>query len=233
MAGDDNQPKVVTDAERWDAVHQQISRGDEAHSNYAEDKEKLFPRTSMIAELGGGTGSDALHFLRQGHSVVILDISQYALAVARERANKENLADRLATQVTDFGMHQMPIKDGSVDIVYSRISLNYFDAEHTKNLFADIYRMLKPDGKAYLSLKSPDDTKEMEYLENVGVLYEPNVYIENGQLRSRFTKEQLEIMLQSAGITDFQVSPLKEPLKGMEDTGRVLYLNEVIIHKKK
>jgi ubiquinone/menaquinone biosynthesis C-methylase UbiE len=232
MSSDDIQPKVTTDAERWDAVHQKISKQDEAHSHYAEEKEKLFPRSSMVAELGGGTGSDALHFLRKGHSVVILDISKYALAVAMERAGKENLSDRLATQYTDFGMHQMPIKDESVDIVYSRISLNYFDAEHTKNLFADIYRMLKVGGTAYISLKSPEDEKEMEYLENIGVVYEPNVYIESGQLRSRFTKSQLEVMLQSAGIKDFKVNPFKEPLKGMEETGRLLILNEVIIRKK-
>jgi ubiquinone/menaquinone biosynthesis C-methylase UbiE len=220
------------DAKRWDALHKKIHSEETVPSLYAREREKLFPRGSLIVELGGGTGADAVYFLQNGHSVVILDISDFALKVAQDRAKEHNLQGKLAVKKVDFGLHQLPIKDGSVDIAYSRISLHYFEASHTVKLFQDIYKMLKPNGKAFLTFKSPDNKEEMEYLENVAVEFEPNVYIENGQLRSRFTSEQLKTMLDQAGISNFEVRPHQEQLVA-EKLGHhpVLFLNEVVITK--
>lgn len=35
--------------------------------------ERTLPRVSTIVDLGGGTGADTLHFLRQGHKVHLND----------------------------------------------------------------------------------------------------------------------------------------------------------------
>ena len=221
---------MIADDIRWDEYHKKIHHPEELHSNYAEEKEKFFPRGSMIAELGGGTGADALYFLKKGHSVVLFDISEFALKIAKEKSVKVGLSEKLATRKVDFGLHQLPIKENSIDIVFSRISLNYFDAEHTKKLFRDIFFVLKPGGTAYLTFKSPDDINEIEYFKNAGYEYEENVYIENGQLRSRFTKAQLEKMLSGAEIASFDVNSINEVLKanGHQTT---LRLNEIVIRK--
>lgn len=223
---------MIDDAARWDLVHKKIYQEGEWHSKYAEEKEKLFPRSSTVVDLGGGTGADAMFFLQNGHSVVVLDISEFALAVAQEKAKKLNFSERLVVKQTDFGLHPLPLKDASVDAAYSRISLNYFPADQTTLLFKDIYRILKPGAKAYLTLKSPDDEAEMEYLRKTAVEYEPNVYIENGQLRSRFTVEQLKNMLREAGISNFQVNPYREPLAPKEGGHHPeLLVNEVVFTK--
>lgn len=223
----------LDDVKRWDAIHQKTYQEEEAPSFYALEKEKLFPRNSLIVELGGGSGNDALYFLKQGHSVVILDISEFALKIAKDKAASLQVGSNLAIRQVDFGLHKLPITDSSIDIGYSRISLHYFDADHTSKIFADIYKMLKPGGSAYLTFKSPEDKKEMEYLQNTAVLFEPNVYIENGQLRSRFTKDQLEAMLLNAGIQEGQVIPYREELpRDSSENNPVLYLNEIIFNKK-
>jgi len=180
----------MDDATRWDQIHQKNYKDDENHSVYAEEKEKLFPRGAMIVELGSGTGADAVYFLKQGHSVIAMDISAFALQKLEERAEKEGLSKKLKTFQVDFGLQDIPIKENSVDVVYSRISLNYFGARQTTKLFRDIYKILKPGGTAFLSFRSPDDVNEMEYLERTSTLYEPNVFIEGDMLRSRFTVEQ-------------------------------------------
>lgn len=222
---------MIPDEVRWDEYHKKTHNPEEPHSLYAEEKEKLFPRGCLVVELGGGTGSDALYFLKQGHSVVILDISEFALKTATERAAKENLGQRLATRQVDFGLHQLPIKNSSVDVVYSRISLHYFGTKHTTKLFGDVYHILKPSGTAYLTFKSSEDVAELDYLRNVGVEYEENVYIENGQLRSRFSTDQLKNMLTSAKIPGFEVNSKKETLRDYTGYESTLLVNEVIIKK--
>lgn len=222
---------MIHDAKRWDAVHKKLYREDEWHSKYAEDKEKLFPRSSVIVDLGGGTGADALYFLKKGHSVVLLDISEFALRVSQEKAKKQDMIERLVVRQVDFGLHDLPVKDDSVDVVYSRIGLNYFPEDRTVKIFGDIYRILKPEGKAYLAFKSPDDVNEMEYLQKTAVEYEPGVYIQNGQLRSRFTKEQLEQLFRQAKIANFSVSPYSEKLEA-DDHYQQLFLNDSLITKK-
>ena len=223
----------ITDSVRWDVIHQKTHKPEELHSHFAEEKEKLFPRGALIVDVGGGTGGDALFFLQQGHSVVLLDISPFALKAATEKVKSYNLLEKFVARESDYGLHALPVKENSVDVVYSRISLNYFDAEHTARLFKDIYRILKPGGKAYLSFKSPEDVEEMEYLEKMTVVYEPNVFIENGMLRSRFTADQLRDMLVKAEIANFQVTPFEEEIgTRREDHQQTLYLYEVFFAKQ-
>lgn len=224
---------VIDDKLRWDLIHKKTHKGPEVpHSHYAEEKEKLFPRNSLVVDIGGGTGEDAAYFLNQGHAVVLLDISTFALQKASEKAKSLNLSEKLVTRQTDYGLHALPIKDSSVDVIYSRIALNYFDAEHTARLFHDINRILKPKAKAYISMKSPDDRDEMEYLEKMTVLFEPNVFIENGMLRSRFTIEQLKAILNSAGITNADVHLFDEEIGDRrEGHKQILHLNEVVFAK--
>lgn len=224
---------MLDDTKRWDIIHQRTSQDDDRHSVYAEEKEKLFPRGSIVVDVGGGTGDDALYFLKKGHSVILLDISDFALKVVQKKAKDAGLDKHLVAHKVDFGLHRLPLKQNSADVVYSRISLHYFPKEETIEILKTIYETLKPGGSAYLTFKSPDDTEEMEYLTNNAVVYEPSVYIENGQLRSRFSVEELKEMLNELKIADFQVHPYKEAIgvKGKEHR-QVLLLNEVNFTKK-
>lgn len=225
---------MISDSERWDIIHQKGFAEDQPHSSYAEAVEKLFPRASLVVDIGSGTGEDALYFLSQGHSVIALDISKFALEALIKKAEQKGFSQKIVVKQTDYGLHKLPIKDMAVDIVYSRISLNYFDAEHTARLFSDIYRTLKVNGKAYLTLKSPNDPTEMEYLTESTVLYEPNVFIENGMLRSRFTIDQLKEMLQNKSqINNYSVRYFEENIekKGLGH-GPILHVNEVSFTKE-
>jgi ubiquinone/menaquinone biosynthesis C-methylase UbiE len=222
---------MIHDVKRWDAYHKKIYDDTEKHSRYAEEKEAMFPPGGVVVDLGGGTGADALYFLEKGHSVVIFDISEYALQVAREKAVRHNLASKLVAQQVDFGLHQFPLKDNSIDAAYSRMSLHYFPTDQTIKIFADTFRILKPGMKAYLTFKSPDDKDEYEYLQNTASLYEPNVFISNGQLRSRFTQDELKAMLSEAGVRNFQVNPITEDINEPGQKLKPVFLNEIVFTK--
>ncbi len=223
---------MADEAKLWDIIHQKTYKADDPPSEYAEKVEKLFPRNSLVADLGTGTGADALYFLKNGHSVIALDISEFALKKLQEKVKSTNLSDRLVVIQVDFSLQPLPLKDSSIDIAYSRISLNYFTFEQTGIIFKDIYRSLKSGGKAFLTLKSPDDVEEMRYLEKTASYCEPNVFIKGSTLRSRFTQEQLKEILNSVGI-EGKVTPLKENLrKKGEELNPILYVNEVTFEKR-
>ena len=224
---------MLDDTKRWNIVHKRThEEGDDGHSVYAEEKEKLFPRGAVVCDLGGGTGDDALFFLRKGHSVILFDISDFALKVAQKKAKDEGLEKRLVAKQVDFGLHELPLNNDSVDAAYSRISLNYFPTEETVDIFSAIFKSLKQGGNAYITLKSQDDEEEMEYLRESAVEYEPGVYIENGQLRSRFSIDELKDMLAKAGISNYQAHPYKEQLgPDKKDHRQILLLNEIVFTK--
>ena len=110
------------DSARWDMIHRRLNdEGNDHHTIYAEEKEKLFPRSSIVCDLGGGSGADALYFLKMGHQVVLLDISTFALKEAEKKAKIAGFRNKLITRQVDFGLHTLPLKDSSIDVVFSRI----------------------------------------------------------------------------------------------------------------
>jgi len=222
---------MIDDVARWNFIHQKTHSPELSHSKYAEEKEKLFPRNCLVVDLGGGAGFDALYFIKQGHSVVLFDISDVALALASQKAKDLGMGEKLVTRQVDFGLHNLPVKNESADTVYSRISLHYFESAHTLKIFKDILRILKPGCSAYLTFKSPKDTAEMERLKKTATLFEPNVYIENGLIRSRFTVDQLKDMLKQCGITNCEVKEYEEELAGSDLQKHTLLLNEVVFTK--
>jgi ubiquinone/menaquinone biosynthesis C-methylase UbiE len=131
------------DAQRWDNIHSQLTKEDQKPSEYAKRVEKEFARGSMIADLGGGTGADAVYFMLNGHSVVVLDISEIAVTTTQKLAKINKVDNLLKSKQVDFTFQNLPLDDSSVDIVYSRISLNYFTALRTIEILKDIHRVLK------------------------------------------------------------------------------------------
>lgn len=217
---------MIHDVKRWDSFHQQsVKESELAASKYAQEKELQFPQGCVVVDLGGGTGEDALHFLKKGHRVIVFDISEFALKHAQDVASKHKMENRLAVKQVDFGLHKLPLKTNSVDIIYSRNSLNYFGRRQTALIFKDIHGVLKNGGVAYIALRAPDDVKEMKYLKENATEYEHEVYIDGKNLLSRFSVKTLKEILKSAEITNFEVNPYKE------EGSQTMYLNEVVIRK--
>jgi len=219
---------------QWNNDHRQIPK-DKEHSKYAQEKEQLFPRNATVADVGGGSGADAIYFLSRGHNVFLVDISDYALRAAEEKAKARKLKDKLRTFQVVLGEEAIPFKDNSLDAVYSRMALMYSQANGTTQIFKEVYRTLKPGGRAFITVKSPDDEKEMEFLESNWQKLEPGVYQKGQKTKTLFTKEQLEGMLQEAGIANFTVKTYVEDLSGRTDkvqSGNLnLLLNEILIKK--
>lgn len=193
----------------WDISHEKHPDKRQP-SEYAKDKEKSFPRHSTVCDLGGGDGADSLYFLEKGHKVFLFDISPVALEKADKKVKESNFTNNFSTGLIDLATDAIPQENDFFDVVYSRLSLHYFDQVRTGEILKDIHRVLKTGGVAYIAVKSPDDKKEMEFLEDNNEKIEEGLYSGDGMLKSRFTKEQYKAILEKAGVENFEIHDYEE-----------------------
>lgn len=210
---------------------------DKDPSAYAVEKEQLFPRQATVCDLGGGSGADSLYFASKGHTVKLIDISDVALDRAKSAAENKGLATALETYQANLDEATIPPQSDTCDVVYSRLALHYFGSETLAKLFTEVNRVLKDSGKAYITVKSPDDTAEMDYLKKQATEVEDGVFDEAGYLKTRFSTEQLKAVLVNAGIPEANssVQQYTEDLGGRKDKVKSgnsqLTVNEIVITK--
>lgn len=173
---------------------------DKDPSAYAVEREQIFPRHSVVCDLGGGSGADSLYFAAKGHTVMLVDISDTALDRAKKAAEVKGLENSIKKFQADLSEANIPLQSDACDVVYSRLALHYFKSDTLSKLLVETYRILGAGGKAYLTLKSPIDKAEMEYLKQQANELEDGVFEEDGYLKTRFSIAQLETIIDKAGI---------------------------------
>ena len=115
----------------------------------------------LILDLGSGTGfcTAALSRRYKKARVMALDIAPSMLQQARNKLSRMekffNNRQRFVCADADY----LPLKDQSVDLVVSNLTLQWCpDLDQT---FAEIRRVLKPDGLFMFSTLGPDTLKEL------------------------------------------------------------------------
>lgn len=200
----------------WNQSHKKIPR-DKISSVFARDNEKLFPRSCVVCDLGGGTGSDALYFLEKGHVVWVVDISKLALKIVVEKSNELKLKQNLTTVQVSFSENFSELPSEKFDVVYSHLALHYFSREQTLKILMQIRRILKKDGNCFISIKGAEDLKEMDWLKNNSVETEEGVFNDHGKIKSRFTIKQWTDMIKDVGISNYTVKTYIEDFSGRND----------------
>lgn len=219
----------------WNKSHEGHPK-DRLPSNYGIDKEKSFPKNSVVCDLGGGDGADSFHFLKQGHLVQLFDVSDSALNTATKRSLRDGFENKLITTQIDLAKDQISVEDNFFDILYSRLSLHYFSKTRMVEIFKDIFRVLKVGGKAYIVIKSPDDKREMNYLKSNSKETEEGLFTdEEGMVKTRFSKHQYKNILEESGIKNFEINDYVEKFGDQKtyvksNASELLYI-EIIIKK--
>jgi len=106
-------------------------------------------RSGHVLEVACGTGNLGLEWLRktQDTTLVQLDLSPDILKKAKQNAKEYGLGHRVAHIVADA--HKMPFKDDTFDGVFSHFSLHEW--YEPKEVFDEIYRVLRPEGRYYIT----------------------------------------------------------------------------------
>lgn len=220
---------------KWNASQAKLPDNKE-HSHYAEDQIKILKPNSIICDLGGSIGADAIFFAGKGHDVYLYDISEKALERARQRAKNQNLD--ISTVQADFGDENFSLPKGRFDLVFSRLAIHYFRTDILIRILNIIYDSLKIGGIAKITMKSPLDEAEMKFLKSNAEEIEPGVFEENGFIKTRFSLDQLEQILGSTNIPkeNYSVKTMQENFEDKVDqtkSGNTIFvLNEITIVKR-
>jgi SAM-dependent methyltransferase len=150
-------------------------------SIFVQDAKGYFPPSGKVLELGCGAGQDGLWLAVQGYEVVQTDFIDGMFPAIRDKAAK--LGVQTALRQLDI-RNLSDLGDDSFDIVYSHLSLHYFDHKTTKEIFAELHKILRPGGVLAALFNSISDPEYLEAREKI----EPH-YVQVGDIKKRFLDE--------------------------------------------
>lgn len=166
-------------------------------TGFAQEAYKIISKNNLnsILDLGCGSGGDSIYFQKMGLVVTAIDRSEVAIKKLKSESNKVN-AIKIDIADLDF-------PNNSFDVVYSHLSLHYFNDETTSDIFNRIYRILKPNGYFFVKCRSVKDKRYGQ-----GNEMEKNVFFSE-HIRHFFTENYMDKKLKSfevVSIKDIQSS---------------------------
>jgi len=101
-------------------------------------------RQVRILDIGGGNGKTSIHFVKQGHSVTLVDYSAAMLAEARIAAEEQGVGDRISFVQADAGEAQELFAGGAFDLVLCHLMVHF--TPDPRDLLRKICTFLVPGG---------------------------------------------------------------------------------------
>ncbi len=193
---------MINQNKLWNKYHSKgnIRRYSKEPTIFAQEVIKNISPGSKILELGCGAGNDSVYFANNGHFVTATDFSNVVIV---ENSNLYVDVKNLKFQVLDISK-EFSIKDNSYDVIYARLSLHYFTNSTTQQIFNEIYRVLKPEGKICFMCKSVKDSIYGE-----GIEIEKNMFERKGHIRHFFSEEYIHNLLKNK----FEIEMMKNDTK--------------------
>lgn len=160
---------------------------------------KYNPKT--ILDIGCGRSRDPIFFAKKGIQVTATDISGNRIKAIKDFAVNSKL-ENIQFVVKDT--KNLKIKKEYYDVVYSHLSLPYFDQKSTKTIVNKIYNGLKHNGFLFIKCKSiadPDFGK--------GKKIDVRTFDKNGHIKSFFDIDYMKELLNRFKIIRIRRSSAK------------------------
>ena len=120
---------------------------------------RTFPRDEAasvsLLDAGSGTGRHGLFAAAEGYRATVVDFSAVAVteAVTVATCRRLSLVGVVAT------LDRLPFAENSFDGVLSYAVLYYLPYERLRTAVAELHRVLKPGGRAFVMIKSAGDSR--------------------------------------------------------------------------
>jgi ubiquinone/menaquinone biosynthesis C-methylase UbiE len=140
-------------AEEYDKPEYIEAHGYDELYDYITDKiewhyiEKYLPNKGLVLDAAGGTARLAIPIAKKGLDVVIIDVSEGMLKVAREKIRSQDLENRITLRQGDI--HEINYPDNHFDFVLAQ-GIEY--CPNLEQVVAELARVLKPS--CYLELSA-------------------------------------------------------------------------------
>lgn len=119
-------------------------------------------------DAGCGTGTDAIFLAKNGFEVSAIDISEKAIEIAKNKAEKEGVSvDFVVGDVLN-----MPFKDETFEFVNDNGCFHLLDKSKWNSFVKEVHRVMKPQGKILMkcfSDKEPENPKILYRLSKVDI----------------------------------------------------------------
>jgi len=104
-----------------------------------------------VLDLGCGDGKYSMVFAKSGAKVTGIDASEHQIRIAKDKNRHKNI-EYFHQDATDISN----IKNSSIDIVFMNMVIPDLDSrEKLENIFLEVSRTLKPEGRVVLSTLHP------------------------------------------------------------------------------
>jgi ubiquinone/menaquinone biosynthesis C-methylase UbiE len=174
-------------------------QGEFWESGRAEADRFLLPvlkPTATALELGPGVGRVARWVAPHCRHLVLVDVSRGMLR--RARANLSQFSN--VRYVATAGNNLAAIDSRSIDLVYSFLVLQHIEREDVIRYFAEISRILRPNGRLIFQLPNLVDPQQLtQYMS-----YSLTVSDRSVARVRYYTREEVEILLKRFGFTPEQ-----------------------------
>jgi SAM-dependent methyltransferase len=150
----------MSDLDIWQKKHKKYLNEDwiDKPTIFAEFAINYFPNKGKVLDLGCGIGQDSRFFADKGYEVVATDFSDEAIKFAKLKTVNVN---KIKYDVHDL-KDEFTYENETFDVVYSHLSIQFFDDYTTNKIFSEIKRVLKPDGIVAIMVNTLDDPEVLE-----------------------------------------------------------------------
>lgn len=173
---------MKTKNKKWNNLHKFYSKQDwiDKPNIFAEEVLEFLPKKGKILCLGDGQGQDGRFFATKGHEVLSTDISEDAMSLNKEKIETSSIKN-ITVDKLDL-TKKFNFKNESFDVVYAHLSIHYFSEKITKQIFNEIYRVLKKNGIAAIFVNSVNDPEF-----NLGKRLEQELFDIDGYVKRFFS----------------------------------------------
>lgn len=122
------------------------------------------PKNSIVADIGSGNGRHLIPCAKQCKKVIGLDISDELLKIVQKKVDENKLNN---VELIHSDAVSIPLKNDSVDAILFIATLHNIPERRRRiNALEEINRILKPDGKAIISVWSRWQDKFRQHFVN-------------------------------------------------------------------
>lgn len=192
---------------------------------------RTFKRNSenKVLDLGCGAGRHIFFMVNENIDTYGIDVSREGISYTNRLLNEYNLKANLEVS----SVEKIPYVDNYFDGIICYGVLYYCDSSEIKNAVKEIYRVLKPCGKALIVVRNTKDYrygngKEIE--KNTFLIEENNLhkcsFNENGMKMHFFTLEEInELFQEFSCVTVEEIIETHENRKYM-DSNYIIFLEK-------
>jgi len=155
-------PTAYASASYWNQRYRTRQQPEEWYEGYKQLKEVLeryIQRNHLILDLGCGDSFVQDKMREEGYEILACDISSVVL---------ERLADK-GREMIAVDAYNLPFTNSSFDVIFDKATLDALSCDPSRdlqNLFEEIYRVLRPNGK-YIVITPWNGPKRLPQLSSV------------------------------------------------------------------